>query len=72
MNFSELLAKKLKERNMTITELARRTGVPKSTIHNWLVGHRPRVDIRCLKVMYELQLYDLVNHLSDDFEMSAS
>ncbi len=56
MNFSELLAKKLKEKNMTITELARRTGVPKSTIHNWLVGHRPRVDENFFKVIGELDL----------------
>lgn len=56
MTFSELLAKKLKEKNMTITELARRTGVPKSTIHNWLVGHRPRVDENFLKVVKELNL----------------
>lgn len=56
MNFSELLAKKLKERNMTITELARRTGVPKSTIHNWLVGHRPRLDDNFAKVVKELEL----------------
>ena len=32
----------IKRERLTIMELAQKTGVPKSTIHNWMNGVKPR------------------------------
>lgn len=42
MYLAENLKFLLYKHDLTITELARRTGVPKSTIHNWINGAVPR------------------------------
>lgn len=43
-----MLAKNLKrileERNMSIAELAKRTGVPKTNIGSWLSGSSPKIE----------------------------
>lgn len=41
---TEVLRKLLDERGISIAEIARRTGVPKSNIHAWLQGASPSVD----------------------------
>jgi transcriptional regulator with XRE-family HTH domain len=40
---TEVLRKLLDERGISIAEVARRTGVPKSNIHAWLQGASPSV-----------------------------
>jgi transcriptional regulator with XRE-family HTH domain len=40
----------LLERGLSVAELARRTGVPKQTISDWLTGTRPR-DMECVRLV---------------------
>lgn len=44
MKLSGVLRKLLDERGISIAELARRTGVPKSNIHGWLQGASPSIE----------------------------
>ncbi|MNC97673.1 Helix-turn-helix domain protein [compost metagenome] len=41
-DFKKQLSRYIRERGLTAAELARRTGVPKQTISDWLGGTRPR------------------------------
>ena len=47
MYFEENLTKLLKREGLTIEQLAKNTGVPKSTLHNWMNGVSP-ADMRIL------------------------
>jgi transcriptional regulator with XRE-family HTH domain len=42
MNLKEQLRRYLEHHNITVSELARKASVPKSTIHEWLQGSMPR------------------------------
>lgn len=40
--FAARLSELLKERKLTLNQAASRAGLPKSTIHNWTIGHSPQ------------------------------
>lgn len=42
MQLGKILKKKLQEQDLKVTELSRATKVPLQTLHNWLVGQKPR------------------------------
>jgi transcriptional regulator with XRE-family HTH domain len=42
MELSKILKKLFQERGITITHVAKKTGIAQQTIHNWLSGTEPR------------------------------
>lgn len=46
----EQLVHYMELRGLGISQLARKTGVPKQTIHDWLVGKKPREPLQVLQV----------------------
>jgi transcriptional regulator with XRE-family HTH domain len=42
MQLSKILKGLCEERGITISALAKRTGVPQQTLHNWVAGVEPR------------------------------
>lgn len=56
-----ILRKLIAEKNISVTELARRTGIPKSTINSWLQGVSPNID----------QLYDVAKFFNVSLEHVA-
>lgn len=50
MAFSKNLKKIMKERNVSPKELSEATGIPRSSIGDWLAGTEPRLNESVLKV----------------------
>jgi len=44
IKFKSVLQKLLKDRSISARELARQTGIPQSTLNNYLSGREPKVD----------------------------
>lgn len=48
MKLKETLQRLLKEQDLTVAQLARKTGISNKTIHEWLLGRNPR-DLNAVK-----------------------
>lgn len=61
MELSRNLKFLIQRSQITVAELSRRTGVPKQTIHNWLIGMKPRSSkkVRRIAEYFEITIDDL-------------
>ncbi len=56
MDLGKLIATGLKDKGWTLSYLARRSGVAKSTLHGWLTGRRPQGFEQPFKVLRTLNV----------------
>lgn len=73
MKLSSTLTSLCKKRGITLTELARRSGVPKQTLHNWTTGRRSinPDQIKRVAQVLETSVHYLLYGEQDPFESPA-
>ncbi len=61
MKLKENLKALMEANGITLTELSKRTNVPKQTIHNWLCGTEPKSlnQIRAIATFFKLSIEEL-------------
>ncbi len=71
MKLSTTLNSLCKKRRMTLSELSRRCGVPKQTLHNWTLGRRSvnPDQLRKVSQVLEVSVHFLLYGEQDPFEV---
>lgn len=61
MKLQEILKELMDSETITLTALAKETGVPKQTIHNWLCGTEPKSldQVRSVAQYFDLSIEEL-------------
>ncbi|MBY0554228.1 helix-turn-helix transcriptional regulator [bacterium] len=66
------LNKLLKQNNMTLTELSRKSKVPKTNLHSWTTGANPQLDqLKRVCAVLEVPLHEMAFGESDPFEATS-
>lgn len=70
MKLSSILESLCKKKGITLAELARRSDVPKQTLHNWTIGRRSidPVQIKRVSQVLETSVHYLLFGENDPFE----
>lgn len=70
MKLATNLINSCKQQRITLSEVARRSGVPKQTIHNWTLGRKSinPDQIRAVAQVLEVSVYFLLYGENDPFE----
>jgi len=61
-NFMKYLKQAIEKRGITVSKLSKATGIPNSTLANWLAGHIPKNVYQLKKVAeyFEISLDELI------------
>lgn len=70
MNIEKNLLKRCKEKGLTISQLARLSGVKQPTLHGWTTGRAVRKieDLKKVSVVLKVSMHELLFGTSDPFE----
>lgn len=70
MNLDKNLTKLCKKRNLSIVELARQSGVSKSTLHDWMNGSKVQNldDLKKIADVLKVGFYQLLFDIPDPYE----
>jgi transcriptional regulator with XRE-family HTH domain len=75
MKLGENLARLMKERRVSLSELSRQTRVAKTTLHSWLHSTKGRVDLTQLQKVaryFEVSVHQLAYGEGDPFEVASN
>lgn len=73
MVLSKMLLKYMQEKQLNFVELAKRSGVSKSTIHGWTTGRRVRnlAELRRVAEILEISIHQLIFGEADPYEKKS-
>jgi predicted transcriptional regulator len=66
IKLSKVLEREMKKRSLNVTNLSRQTGIPRTTVHDWLMGRLPSsrnihflLELsRCFEISLSVLLFD--------------
>lgn len=70
MQLNTMLDHLLKKRNLSLTKLAKQSGIPTSTLHSWTTGKKTLnlEQLKKVSLTLEIPIHDLVWGCPDPFE----
>jgi len=73
MSFAENLINTMKSKRLSFAELAKKSGVSKSTIHGWTTGRRVQElkELKRVATILEVSIHELVFGEPDPFEAKS-